>query len=237
MTKPLALVVSSPGTNRDNDVAYALSLAGAEPVRVPLAVLGRRPQRLLDAQLVVLAGGFSHADALGAGALAGLELATSIGDELRAFAASGRPVLGICNGFQMLVRSGLLPGSLTRNASGQFVCKWVTLSAEDRAASVWTAGLEDPIDCPVAHGEGRYVADDETVGAHSALGYVDDTNPNGSVADTAGVADATGMILGLMPHPENHVLERQHPRFARGEHRNLARSLFDAGVAHVKARG
>jgi phosphoribosylformylglycinamidine synthase subunit PurQ / glutaminase len=237
MTKPLALVVSSPGTNRDNDVAYALSLAGAEPVRIPLAVLGRRPQRLLDAQLVVLAGGFSHADALGAGALAGLELATSIGDELRAFAASGRPVLGICNGFQMLVRSGLLPGSLTRNASGRFVCRWVTLSAEGLGSSVWTAGLDEPIDCPVAHGEGRYVAADEIVGAHSALQYVEGTNPNGSVTDTAGVTDATGMILGLMPHPENHVLERQHPRWARGEHRNLARSLFDAGVAHVKARG
>ncbi len=237
MTKPLALVVSSPGTNRDNDVAYALSLAGADPVRVPLAVLGRRPQRLLDAQLVVFAGGFSHADALGAGALAGLEVASSIGDELRAFAASGRPVLGICNGFQMLVRAGLLPGSLTRNASGNFVCRWVTLSAEGLGRSVWTAGLEDPIDCPVAHGEGRYVASVDIVRTHSALRYVDDTNPNGSVDATAGVTDATGMILGLMPHPENHVLERQHPRWARGEHRYLARSLFDAGVAHVKERG
>ncbi len=237
MSQPIALVVSAPGTNRDHDVAYALSLAGAEPSRVALDVLSRRPARLLDAQMVVFAGGFSHADALGAGALAGLQIAQSLGDELRAFVASGRPILGICNGFQMLVRSGLLPGSLTANDHGRFVCRWVTLDAPEPSRSVWTAGIDEPIECPVAHGEGRYIADDQIVGAHMALRYAGDTNPNGSFGHTAGVTDATGLILGLMPHPENHVLERQHPRFIRGEHGGLARSLFDSGVAHVKARG
>lgn len=237
MSTPRALVVQAPGTNRDNDVAYALALAGAEPVRMPLSVLARRPDRLLDAQIVVFAGGFSHADALGAGALAGLRIARSIGDELRAFVASGRPVLGICNGFQMLVRSGLLPGSLTHNDHGSFVCKWVTLEAPVPSRSIWTATLDEPVDCPVAHGEGRYIADDETVRAHMALRYIEGTDPNGSVGATAGVTDSTGLVLGLMPHPENHVLERQHPRWSRGEHRYLGRGLFDAGVAHVKARG
>ena len=237
MTMPRALVVSAPGTNRDNDVAYALSLAGAEPVRVPLRVLVRRPQRLLDAQMVVFAGGFSHADALGAGALAGLEVERSLSEELRAFVASGRPVLGICNGFQILVRSGLLPGSLLRNGDGRFVCRWVTLEPVSSTPCAWTSGIDEPIDCPVAHGEGRYVATDEIIGAHMALQYADGTNPNGSSHNVAGVTDATGMVLGLMPHPENHVLERQHPRWHRGEHRNLARSLFDSGVAHVKAAG
>ncbi len=235
--RPRALVVSAPGTNRDNDVAYALSLAGAEPVRLPLSVLIRRPQRLLDAQMVVFAGGFSHADALGAGALAGLEVERSLSEDLRAFAASGRPVLGICNGFQILVRSGLLPGSLVRNADGRFICRWVTLEPVASTLCAWTSGIDEPIDCPVAHGEGRYLADDNVVGAHTALRYSDATNPNGSSGDAAGVTDASGMVLGLMPHPENHVLERQHPRWHRGEHRNLARSLFDSGVAHVKAAG
>ena len=237
MNRPIALVVTAPGTNRDNDVAYALSLAGAEPSRVAMDVLIRRPARLLDAQMVIFAGGFSHADALGAGALAGLKIAQSLGDELRAFVASGRPILGICNGFQMLVRSGLLPGSLTANDQGRFVCRWVTLDAPEPNRSVWTAGIDEPIECPVAHGEGRYIADEQVIGAHTALRYVGDTNPNGSLGDAAGVTDETGLILGLMPHPENHVLERQHPRFLRGEHGGLARSLFDSGVAHVKARG
>ena len=240
MTRPIALVVSAPGTNRDHDVAYAISLAGAAPNRVALDVLIRRPARLLDAQMVIFAGGFSYADALGAGALAGLQIGQSLGDELRAFVSSGRPILGICNGFQMLVRSGLLPGSLTANEQGRFVCKWVTLDATGSGGSpksVWTAGIDEPIECPVAHGEGRYVADLKTIGAHTALRYVDGTNPNGSDGDVAGVTDASGLILGLMPHPENHVLDRQHPRFLRGEHGGLARSLFDSGVAHVKARG
>ncbi len=242
MTRPAALVVSAPGTNRDHDVAYALSLAGATPSRVALDVLIRRPARLLDAQMVIFAGGFSYADALGAGALAGLQIGQSLGDELRAFVSSGRPILGICNGFQMLVRSGLLPGSLTANEHGQFVCKWVTLDAAAggsslTAQSVWTTGIDEPIECPVAHGEGRYIADPEIVRAHTALRYVGGTNPNGSDGDVAGVTDASGLILGLMPHPENHVLDRQHPRYARGEHGGLARSLFESGVAHVKARG
>ena len=237
MTRPRALVVSAPGTNRDNDVAYALSLAGAEPVRTPLHVLVRRPQRLLDAQMVVFAGGFSYADSLGAGALAGLEIERSLSDELRAFVASGRPVLGICNGFQILVRAGLLPGSLVPNSDGRFVCRWVTLEPVAETHCVWTRGIEDPIDCPVAHGEGRYIASADVIGAHAVLRYADGTNPNGSILDTAGVTDETGMVLGLMPHPENHVVDRQHPRWHRGEHRNLARQLFDSGVAHVKAAG
>lgn len=237
MSRPAALVVTAPGTNRDNDVAYALSLAGADPSRISLDVLIRRPQRLLDAQMVIFAGGFSHADALGAGTLAGLQIARSLGDELQAFVASGRPILGICNGFQMLVRSGLLPGSLTTNSHGRFVCRWVTLEAPVPGRCVWTSGIDEPIECPVAHGEGRYVASADVLGAHMALRYVDQTDPNGSTEQTAGITDKTGLILGLMPHPENHVLERQHPRFARGEHGGLALSLFQSGVAHIRERG
>jgi phosphoribosylformylglycinamidine synthase subunit PurQ / glutaminase len=235
--KPTALIVRAPGTNRDHDVAYALTLAGASTQTTSLAALTADPRKLDHSQLVVLAGGFSYADSLGAGTLAGLQLRESLGDELRSFVESGRPIIGICNGFQMLVRSGLLPGSLTHNEHGNFVCRWVTLTAPSQARSIWTSTLEGPIECPVAHGEGRYTADVATIGAHTALQYSSDTNPNGSANDVAGVTDSTGLILGLMPHPENHVLDRQHPRWHRGEHRGLARSLFDAGVAHVLGRG
>ena len=234
---PTALIVRAPGTNRDHDVAYALTLAGASTKSMALAAVCERPAILDEVQIVVLAGGFSYADALGAGALAGLQLNRSVGDGLRAFVASGRPVLGICNGFQMLVRSGLLPGSLTHNDSGKFVCRWVTLEAPAASSSIWTSGLDGPIECPVAHGEGRYLANCEVIDTHMALRYTHHTNPNGSDADVAGVSDETGLILGLMPHPENHVLARQHPRWHRGEQRGLARSLFDAGVAHVRSRG
>jgi phosphoribosylformylglycinamidine synthase subunit PurQ / glutaminase len=232
---PIALVVRAPGTNRDGDVAVALELAGAAPRRIALAELAATPTLLDSAQMVVFAGGFSHADALGAGTLAALEVETWIGDELRAFIASGRPLLGICNGFQILVRTGLLPGSLTANASGSFVCRWVTLERTSNT-SVWTSQLDGPVECPVAHGEGRYIANADTVGMHSALTYANGTDPNGSVAQTAGVTDATGLVLGLMPHPENHILPRQHPRHHRGEGRGLAQSIFDSGVAHVRAR-
>lgn len=236
MSAPIALVVRAPGTNRDHDVAFALELTGAAPRRIALDALAANTAALDDAQLIVFAGGFSHADALGAGTLAALQVERWLGDELRAFIEAGKPVLGICNGFQILVRSGLLPGSLTANASGRFVCRWVTLTANNPARSIWTSSIESPIECPVAHGEGRYIADTNTVSAHAVLRYSADTDPNGSVDHTAGVTDSTGLVLGLMPHPENHVLDRQHPRFHRGEHRGLARTLFDAGVAHIKAR-
>ncbi len=235
-SKPSAVVVTAPGTNRDHDVSFALELAGAEVQRVSLAALTQNPERVLDFQIAVFAGGFSHADSLGAGTLAGLRISHGIGDTVRSFVDSGRPVIGICNGFQMLVRAGLLPGSLTHNASGNFVCRWVTLAAPNPTRSVWTNGLDAAFQCPVAHGEGRYIAEPDVVAQHQALQYVDNTDPNGSVAATAGVTDSTGLILGMMPHPENHVLERQHPRFVRGEASGLALNLFRNGVQHVKAR-
>jgi phosphoribosylformylglycinamidine synthase subunit PurQ / glutaminase len=252
MSRPVALIVCAPGSNRDGDVAFALELAGAEPQRTTLAALRENQSALRSSQMVIFPGGFSHADSLGAGTLAGLEINRFLGDHLGAFLEKGNPVLGICNGFQMLVRSGLLPGSLVRNESGSFTCRWVRLDAVSAPASsvrnsnssdgfgggsVWTQSITEPIDCPVAHAEGRYVAPDETVSARRVLRYINGTNPNGSVGDVAGVTDATGLILGLMPHPENHVVARQHPGWARGQQRGLALALFEGGVAHVKGRG
>jgi phosphoribosylformylglycinamidine synthase subunit PurQ / glutaminase len=243
MARPTAFIVCAPGSNRDGDVAFALELAGANPVRTTFAALRDDRSLLHHCQMVIFPGGFSHADALGAGTLAGLEIERFLGDELRAFIGRGLPVLGICNGFQMLVRSKLLPGSLVRNASGAFTCRWVRLNpaeqsaTSDRPPSVWTQMITEPIDCPVAHGEGRYVAPLATVGAHAALRYVDGTNPNGSTDDVAGVCDSTGLVLGLMPHPENHVVARQHPLWTRGAQSGLALTLFEGGVTHVKGRG
>jgi phosphoribosylformylglycinamidine synthase len=242
VSRPIALVVRGPGTNRDPDVSLALDLAGAEPRTILAADLVADPSVLDQARMLVLAGGFSYADALGAGRVLALELERGLGDELRGFVAAGRPVIGICNGFQALVRTGLLPGAgrraaLAPNDTGRFECRWVTLAPVSQRC-VWTAGIEQAIDCPIAHGEGRFVCDDDTLADLRASDQIALTyagpNPHGSVAAIAGITDATGVVLGLMPHPENHVLPRQFPRHARGERGGLGLTLFEHGVRHAK---
>jgi phosphoribosylformylglycinamidine synthase len=234
MTAVPAIVVAAPGTNRDRDVVDALAAAGADARVVRLSRLAAEPTLLQQAGLLVVAGGFSHADAFGAGRMFALELLHAVGDRLQSFVAAGRPVLGICNGFQTLVRAGLLPGALGHNAGGSFVCDWVTLEPQP-SRCVWTEGL-DPFDCPIAHGEGRYVhPDPEGLAAAGQVALRYRTNPNGSVADIAGVCDPTGAVLGLMPHPENHIAPRQHPRHDRGTAGGLGLPLFARGVAHARA--
>jgi phosphoribosylformylglycinamidine synthase I len=245
VSRPPALVVAAPGTNRDRDVATALDLAGAEP---RLALLGEllADRRLLDeARMIVIAGGFSYADALGAGRLLALELTVGLGDALAAFIAAGRPVVGICNGFQALVRTGLLPGpglpaALGPNDTGRFECRWVRLAPRSTRC-VWTRHLEDEIECPIAHGEGRFTCSPETLAAlrdgdRIAFTY-EGANPNGSAGDIAGVCDESGLVLGLMPHPENHIIARQHPRSSRRratDATGLGLALFEQGVRHAK---
>ena len=248
-----ALVLSAPGTNRDGESAFALELAGAAPQIVPITALADDPGLLDRFRMMVIAGGFSYADALGSGRVFALELDAVLGDRLPAFVDAGRPVLGICNGFQVLVRTGLLPGlvgggrglaQLAPNAHGRFECRWVTM-APVASRSVWTEGLPEPILTPIAHGEGRFVCDEATHAAlvgegRVALRYAlpDGTraegrfphNPNGSTDDIAGICDHTGLVLGLMPHPEDHVVARQHPGRARGEQHGSGLPLFRNGV-------
>jgi phosphoribosylformylglycinamidine synthase I len=234
-----AIVVAGPGTNRDRDLALALELAGADPAIVLAHELAADPKPLLEARIVAVAGGFSYGDALGAGRMLALDLVAGLGAPLARFVASGRPLIGICNGFQVLTRAGLLPGSLGHNAGGRFDCRWVELDAEPSSRCIWTAGITDPIHCPIAHGEGRYVHPDPV--ALAAAGQVAlryrGVNPNGSVGDIAGVCDPTGVVLGLMPHPENHVVARQHPRHRRdpsGTSAHLGLQLFRNGVRFAR---
>lgn len=250
--KPRVLIPIAPGTNRDGDLALAFELAGAEPHRVPLMALRRGAHRLADYQLLGLPGGFSYGDALGAGRLLGLDLGTWFGDELLAAVDRQMPVIGVCNGFQALVRAGVLPGNggaavLTGNRSGRFECRWVTLDVAS-ASSVWTSSVTGPLRCPVAHGEGRLVVDDPDVLRARGLvaaRYVDDkgeaaggaypANPNGSAGDIAGLVNATGTVFGLMPHPEDHVLARQDPLRKRAGATGNCLPLFASGVAAVSA--
>jgi phosphoribosylformylglycinamidine synthase len=234
MSLPPALVVAGPGTNRDHDLSLALELAGADPTIVLASELAEHPRLLGEARLLAVAGGFSYGDALGAGRMLALDLMVGVGDQLREFVASGRPVIGICNGFQVLTRAKLLPGALGHNAHGRFECRWVVLRAEPSSRCLWTRGIDEPIHCPIAHGEGRYVhPDPESLAAAGqvALRY-GSTNPNGSVADIAGVCNPAGNVLGLMPHPENSIVGRQHPHHLRGGGLgHLGLQVFRNGVA------
>ncbi|MCY4663407.1 MAG: phosphoribosylformylglycinamidine synthase subunit PurQ [Acidimicrobiaceae bacterium] len=256
MSRPPVLILHAPGTNRDTEAAAAVQAAGGDPRIVAASELINRPGTLSRYAAVLLPGGFSYGDALGAGGRLALELRSWLGDELAAAAGSGRPILGICNGFQALVKSGLLnagegrPFTLAANTSGRFECRWVTLSVEPGCRSSWLEPLRGSvIRCPVAHGEGRLAARYPEVvhslekdgriafrylASGSAGGNGTDpaagtypANPNGSDHDTAGLCDATGTVVGLMPHPEDHIVDWQRPSGPPGARGS---ALFEALV-------
>ena len=264
--KPKALVLQAHGSNRDFDVIEALTLAGADAMGAPLNELRNHKTLLAEYQLLVIPGGFSYADALGAGKLLALDLATYFADEVQAFVDSGKPVIGICNGFQALVKSGILPGekneerhlqvrkndagaTLTFNAEGHFECRWVTLKPLSQTC-VWTKGLDELIECPIAHGEGNF----QTSNLFSLSSFIENdqialtytgsngfpahgeypANPNGSIHDIAGICNPHGNVLGLMPHPENHMHAWQHPRRTRGETKGSGLKLFENGVNYAR---
>jgi len=255
---PSALILYANGTNRDSEAAFALEKAGAQPEIVPLTVLRRGERQWRDYQMLVLPGGFAYADALGAGKLLALDLKVYFADAVNEFVAGGKPVIGICNGFQTLVKAGLLPAptqksggaaaTLAHNASGRFECRWVTLSAQSRKC-IWTRDLDDLIDCPVAHGEGNFTLADPArlaelhAGDQIALRYTGadgsraggeyPVNPNGSLDDIAGVCNPQGNVLGLMPHPEDHLFPYQHPQHTRGVRGRLGLHLFQNGVRYA----
>jgi phosphoribosylformylglycinamidine synthase len=214
----------APGTNCDRETALALELVGARPEAVHIERLLSGGARLDDFALLVLPGGFSYGDQLGAGTLWAHRL-QALAESLARFVASGRPVLGICNGFQALLELELLQGgALAPNASGRFECRWVWLRRPERALTPLLDGIER-IARPVAHGEGRFVPRDEATltamqrGGEVALVYCAEdggqadypANPNGSEGGLAALSNAAGNVLGLMPHPERVVFPGQAP--------------------------
>ena len=245
MTEKPVLILHAPGSNRDGDLAHAIQLAGGEPHIAPLSSLAQGNVNWRDYAMLALPGGFAHGDALGAGRLWALELRFTFYDLLNSFVETGKPVIGICNGFQALVKAGVLPGkqtaTLTFNAAGHFECRWVTLIPNATNPSPWLTDLP-PIQCPVAHGEGRLLLPDgeQIPPAQIALSYGNENgnpargaypaNPNGSPADIAGITNTAGNVLGLMPHPEDHIYPYQHPRWTRSERGGLGIKLFENGL-------
>lgn len=201
-------VVLFPGSNRDHDMVKALAdVTGRAPT-----VVWHQDTTIPDVDLIVLPGGFSYGDYLRCGAIAARSPAML---DVARKAEAGVRVLGVCNGFQILTEAGLLPGALMRNANLRFVCRKVKLvvtNAETDFTRAYAAG--QVIDCPVAHHDGNYFADAETLArvegeGRVAFRYAEGTNPNGSINDIAGVLNGRGNVLGMMPHPEN-LIEKLH---------------------------
>ena len=256
MIKPKVCVLRSAGTNCDQETAAAFALAGAEPEFLHINRLVNGARTLNDFHILALPGGFSYGDDIASGKIFANELRFKLVDSLTKFIADGKLIIGICNGFQILVKSGLLPisiklkqdTSLIINDSGKFEARWVYLLPGGRC--VWTKDLKKIIYLPVAHGEGKFLVQDKSVlkrlkinrqivfqycDAQGKLsGYPD--NPNGSIENIAGITDRTGRILGLMPHPERHVFSAQHPRNwdLKSKHEGDGLQIFRNGVKYVK---
>ena len=247
MTSPRAIVLRTAGTNCNHETERALRLAGAATETWHLHRLLEAPRTLEQTEILVIPGGFSYGDDVAAGRVWGLELRRGLADALASLVAGGGLVLGICNGFQVLVESGLFdePGlkrerdlALTNNRSNRFECRWVTLESVDCACPWIVSGERMPV--PVAHAEGRFmVQDGETLerliaNRQVAFRYVSESaegvvpypaNPNGSIADIAGICDLTGRVLGLMPHPERNLDPWNHPQWTRRAERDEGEGL------------
>ncbi len=254
MPKVKVLMLRAPGTNRDVDTQIAFETAGAEVVSAPVTELFRKEKRLSDYHIAVIPGGFTYGDDISAGRIMANEIRLRLGEDVQKFVEDGRLVLGICNGFQVLVKTGILPGipgqsaqpvTLTNNDSGKFECRWVYLKANEESPCVFTRGI-DRVYAPVAHGEGKLVAEPGMLEKlNIVVQYVDEQgktgagypdNPNGSVNDIAGICDATGRIFGLMPHPEDFIRWTQHPRWTREKLRDdlYGLQIFTNAVAWAK---
>jgi len=245
--KPKVIVLRAAGTNCDLETAFAFEHAGARTELVHINQLVKGEKNLRNYHILAVPGGFTYGDDVGSGKILANELKYKLSSDLNKFVSAGRLIIGICNGFQVLVKAGLLPGrgedgkdlqaTLTTNDSARYEDRWVYLKkpvTRDQGPEnkcVWTREIEDVIYIPAAHGEGKFVPkDDEVLSKLWANGqvvfrYVDSGgrpvgfpwNPNGSVDNIAGICDITGRIFGLMPHPERHLFASQHPRWTRGE--------------------
>jgi len=268
---PRVLILRAPGTNCDEETAHAFALAGGTPERWHVNRLLDEPSKAGEFQVLCLPGGFSYGDDIAAGRILGNQIEHHLADTLREFRDAGKLILGICNGFQILLKTELLlaghaagpAATLAENESGKFEDRWVRLVVKGNK-SLFLSGIEE-LELPVAHGEGRFVPRDKRVLeslrengqlvlkyapiADCGLRIVDSKaqsetrnpkseidspvpypdNPNGAVDDVAGVCDATGRVLGLMPHPERFVDPTQHPNWTRGPKRDI-RGEVGAGL-------
>jgi phosphoribosylformylglycinamidine synthase subunit PurQ / glutaminase len=248
MARPKVCVLRTAGTNCDKETGFAFEKAGAESVFVHIHRLTSQEEVLSDYQILAIPGGFSYGDDIAAGKVLANELRNKLKGDIQDFIKAGKLIIGICNGFQILVKAGLLPGnggfaqeaSLIINDSGKFEDRWVYLKAQGKC--VWTKNLPEIIYLPVAHGEGKFITKDKSVlgrikrNHQIVFQYCGEYpgNPNGSQEDIAGICDETGRIFGLMPHPERHMDAAQHPRGRAGQTHGDGLQIFKNGVEYAK---
>ncbi|RNC81970.1 MAG: phosphoribosylformylglycinamidine synthase I [Phycisphaera sp.] len=228
MPMPNALVIRTAGTNCEQELLRAFSLAGAKTTLVHLDTLIKDPTPIDNADLIGFPGGFSYGDDIASGRIFAMRTRLGLVERLKAAVDRGAGIIGICNGFQVLVQTDLLPGvlgqrvALAGNAGGTFISDWVDVDFDQNADCIWTRGLAnlspEIAKLPIAHAEGCLVADDETVSRLTSNGqvvlrYKDEVN--GSVNRIAGICDPTGRIFGLMPHPERYLDWNRHPAWTR----------------------
>ncbi len=258
---PRILVLRAAGTNCDRETAFAFEQAGAQAHAIHVNRLFERPDHLREVHGLVIPGGFSHGDDLGAGTVFGTRIRARLIEAIRSLVDRGGVVLGICNGFQVLAKTGLVPGfdgsvertvTLAQNTSGRYEDRWVRLEVTTDRSVFLRPG--EVYEVPVAHAEGRLLPLDDEVrrrlhrDGQVALRYVGPDgghpapypwNPNGAVDDVAGITDPSGRVLGLMPHPERHQFPWQSPRFHRDGRDAGARvpdglRIFLNAVEHLK---
>jgi len=254
MSKVPVLVIAGYGINSEYELVDGFRLAGAEPVRVHLSDVVEARVKLSDFRIIAFPGGFSFGDHIASGRVLAVKIQAHLGEQLREAVSRGTLVIGICNGFQVVTKLGLLPlltgapapgaefvqeATLTFNDSGKYEDRWCPIVADPQSPCVWTRGL-DKFELPVRHGEGKWIHRDDAVrnaildGHLACLRYGSSEypgNPNGSQDDIAGVCDPTGRIFGLMPHPEVFLHGTQHPRWTRGD---IAPEAEGAGLAILR---
>ena len=261
MAEVKVIVLRTAGTNCDNETKFAFEQAGAQAELVHINEIVRKEKHLSDYQILAIPGGFTYGDDIASGKILANELKYKFFDEIKEFISEGKLIIGICNGFQVLVKAGILPGdgmsaTLSLNDSAKFEDRWVYLRTTDNRRQttkcVWTKNLPSIIYLPVAHGEGKFITKDKQTlkklydNGQVVLKYCNEKaksqgypyNPNGSVDDIAGVCDNTGRVFGLMPHPERHILPTQHPRWTR---EGLKKSgdgmqIFINGVSYARKK-
>lgn len=254
MKKVRVIILRTAGTNCDKETSFAFSLAGAQAELVHINELAEKRKNLADYHILAIPGGFSYGDDISSGKILANELRFRMGTDLEKFVKDGKLIIGICNGFQILVKSGLLPNlsgdfqtieaTLTLNDSDKFEDRWVYLKRVKgqgaRGKCIWTEGINKIVTLPVAHGEGKFIPKNKGIlnklkreglivleyvdGMGSRKGYP--YNPNGSIENIAGICDRTGRIFGMMPHPERHVDNYQHPQWTRLRQKGPGDGLF-----------
>lgn len=259
MKAPEVCVLKTDGINCDAEMAHAFEVAGARPEVVHVNQLRSDNRRLSQYGVLAIPGGFSYGDDIASGKVLAIELTSFLSDQLRGFVGDGKPILGVCNGDQVLARTGLLPDgklgpqqiTLAENTSGRFECRWIDLSVGESACKFVRPEdfAQQPIPMQVAHGEGRFFGSDEDIRRLIRNGQVVfryanpdlsepveyPANPNGSLDNIAGICDPSGLILGMMPHPERSVAAFHPDRKRTGLAQNAANTIFSNIVQYARA--